>query len=74
MAITCEACGHWSLSGEHDCPVVWKHAIKEGISEAMHESGFKQIVIQLPANPGPIYDDLLIALEQLVKPKGEGGE
>jgi len=68
MAVTCEQCGHWSLSGEHDCPAVR--------AKFMAEAYRKQIVIQLPDNPGPVYDDLLIALERLASShvKPEGGE
>ena len=57
MAVTCDACGHWSLSGEHDCPAVWARHFKE--------ANRPQLVIQLPDRPGPIYDDLLIALTRL---------
>lgn len=66
MAVTCEACGHWSLSGEHDCPAVR--------AKFMAEAYRKQIVIQLPNKPGREYDDLLIALTMLAQKQASGEE
>jgi hypothetical protein len=59
MAITCTACGHWSLNGEHACPAVW--------AEHMAQAARPQLVIQLPDKPGMEYDDLLIALTMLAQ-------
>jgi hypothetical protein len=43
------------------------HVCAAPLRERIAELERKQIVIQLPDNPGPVYDDLLIALEAFLK-------
>lgn len=66
MAVTCEACGHWSLTGEHSCPALW--------ARFAEKAARKQIVIQLPDKPGAEYDDLLIALTRLAETQANKAE
>jgi hypothetical protein len=43
------------------------HVCAAPLRKRIEELERRQIVIQLPDNPGPIYDDLLIALESYLK-------
>ena len=63
MSVQCRDCYMTFYTGREEEIHVCDAPLRKRIAELER----KQIVIQLPDNPGPMYDDLLIALEGFLK-------